>query len=147
MQQGWRRRRWRFAVAGGFPSLSPLFFPVFFSASSLLLLCLLSSLLTLFSLLFPLSPSSFLFSSPLFRVSSPLFIEPVSMFFSLWSQGTGHAAAGRERLSRRAYLSFGGAVGGRPMSSVGGLEGPTVGGLEGPTPLNIHFFSFFTAVC
>ena len=46
-------------------SLSPLFFPVFFSASSLLLLCLLSSLLTLFSLLFPLSPSSFLFSSPL----------------------------------------------------------------------------------
>ena len=64
-------------------------------------------------------------------------------FFSSW----GHATAGRAWLSRRASLSFGGAVGGRPMSSVGGLEGPAVGGLEGPASLNMHSFSFFPAVC
>ena len=68
-------------------------------------------------------------------------------FFSLWSQGTGHATAGRARLSKRASLGFGGAVGGRPMSSVDGLKGPAVGGLEGPATLNIHFFSFFPIVC
>ena len=51
----------------------------------------------------------------------------------------GHAAAGRARLSRRASLDFGGAVGGQPMSLVGGLEGPA--------SLNMHSFSFFLAVC
>ncbi|KAL3568536.1 hypothetical protein D5086_031187 [Populus alba] len=67
-------------------SLSPLFFPVFFSASSLLLLCLLSSLPTLFSLLlpllFPLSPSSFLFSPPpFFCCSSSIYRAREHVFF------------------------------------------------------------------
>ena len=121
-----------FAVAGGavFLSLSPLFYS---------LLC--------FFFFFALSPFSSVFFSPFLPSLPPLFIEPVSMFFSLWSQGTGHAAAGQARLSRRASLGFGDAVGGRLMSSVGGLEGPAVGGLEGPASLNMHSFSFFPAVC
>ena len=132
-----------------FSSLSLLCFTLFSASSSLSLPSLLLSSLCLsllFCFLLSVSPFSSLPPSPSSAVP-PLFIEPVSMFFSLWSQGTGHAAAGRAQLSRRASPSFGGAVGGRPMSSVGGLEGPTVGGLEGPASLNMHSFSFFPALC
>ena len=70
-------------------------------------------------------PSPLFFSSSFFSPSLPPAVLPpfiarehVFFFFSSW----GHTAAGRAWLSRRASLSFGGAVGGRP---IGGLEGPT----------------------
>ena len=58
--------------------------------------------------------SSFL--SPFFSFSLP-FIEPVNVTFHC-----GAKERVKWRLSKRASLSFGGAAGGRPVSSVGGLR-------------------------